>query len=254
METLFISPWLLAAIFFVVAFLYSSVGLGGGSSYTALLAVFGANHLAIPSVSLSLNTVVTAIGSANFIRKGHASLKLIAPFLMSSIPFAWLGGQLPLPELLFYSLLLLSLLVVSLRIYLPGETALRVSFSTDTALVVSVISGALLGFIAGALGIGGGIYLIPLILMLGLGNAKQAAAAGAIFVLVNSLVGLMSRYEADRLQLDYVLPLMIAVVFGAALGSHLGAGRLSAQRVEKLLGIVLSIACVLLARKIWLLT
>ena len=89
--------------------------------------------------------------------------------------------------------------------------------------------------------------------MLGLGSAKQAAAAGVIFVWVNSVAGLLSRYEADRLQLDYVLPLLIAVLAGGLLGSNLGAGRFSARRVEQLLGIVLIVASAFLARKIWLL-
>ncbi len=253
METLIISPWLLALIFFVVAFLYSAVGLGGGSSYTALLAVFGASQLAIPSVSLSLNVIVSSIGSINFYRKGHTRAGLIAPFLVSSMPFAWLGGQLDLSRLVFLSLLLLSLLIVTVRIYMPGNTALQLHFTRAGALFVSLAAGAVLGFVAGALGIGGGIYLIPLILMLGLGSAKQAAAAGVIFVWVNSVTGLASRFQADRLQLDYVLPLIVAVVAGALIGSSLGAGRFPARRIEQLLGLVLIVACLILARKIWLL-
>lgn len=253
METLIISPWLLAAIFFVVAFLYSAVGLGGGSSYTALLAVFGASHISIPSVSLTLNVIVSSIGSFNFVRKGHAKPGLIVPFLVSSIPFAWLGGQLDLPRVIFYALLLLSLLVVTVRIYLPGDTAFRINFTPTSALLVSLLAGALLGFIAGAVGIGGGVYLVPLILMLGLGSAKQAAAAGVIFVWVNSVTGIASRFHADRLQLEYVLPLIVAVVLGALIGSSLGAGKFSAKRIEQLLGIVLVVACIFITRKIWIL-
>lgn len=253
MEALILSPWLLACLFFVVAFLYSSVGLGGGSSYTALLAVFGASPVSIPSVSLTLNIVVSSISSFNFIRKGHASVKLIAPFLLSSIPMAWLGGQLVLPKIVFYSLLLISLFIVAVRIYSPNETSLHISFTPMRGFIVSLIAGGTLGFIAGAIGIGGGIYLVPLILMLGLGSAKQAAAAGGIFVWVNSLTGLVSRFEADRLQLDYILPLLIAVVAGGILGSSLGAGRFSTKRVEQILGIVLVIAIISLGQKIWLL-
>ena len=251
MEALAISPWLLAALFFVVAFLYSSVGLGGGSSYTALLALFGASPVSIPSISLTLNISVSSISAFNFIRKGHASLKLILPFLLSSIPLAWIGGQLALPKIIFYSLLLVSLLIVAARIYSPNETRWHCHFSPARAMIVSVISGAVLGFVAGAIGIGGGIYLVPLIIMLGLGSAKQAAAAGAIFVWVNSATGLVSRFDADRLQLDFILPLLIAAVAGGILGSSLGAGRFSAKRVEQLLGIVIVVAIFLLGRKIF---
>lgn len=253
METLTISPWLLAGLFFVVAFLYSAIGLGGGSSYTALLAIFGASPVAIPSVSLTLNVVVSSISGFNFLRKGHARVQLIAPFLLSSMPMAWLGGQLALPRLAFYSLLLLSLIIVTVRIYSPNETRWHFHFTPAAALLVSLASGAVLGFIAGAVGIGGGIYLVPLILMLGLGTAKQAAAAGAIFVWVNSLTGVLSRLEADRLQLDHIIPLLIAVIAGGILGSSLGAGRFSSKRIEQLLGVVLVIAILLLARKICLL-
>lgn len=253
METLVISPWLLAAILFIVAFLYSSVGMGGGSSYTAMLAIFGASQLAIPSISLTLNIIATSIGSFNFIRKGHASARLIAPFLVSSIPMAWLGGQLALPRLAFYSLLLASLVAVAIRIYSPGDTSFRLAFTPASRVIVSLLLGATLGFIAGAVGIGGGIYLVPLIIMLGLGTTKQAAAAGVIFIWVNSVTGIVSRFEADRLQLDYITPLIIAVVFGSLLGSSLGAGRFSSKRTEQFLGVVILIAIVLLARKTWLL-
>jgi hypothetical protein len=252
-ETLTISPWLLAGLFFVVAFLYSAIGLGGGSSYTALLAIFGASPVAIPSLSLTLNVVVTSISGFNFIRKGHARAKLIAPFLLSSMPMAWLGGQLALPRLVFYSLLLLSLVIVTVRLYSPNETRWHFHFAPAMAILISLISGAMLGFIAGAVGIGGGIYLVPLILMLDLGTARQAAAVGAIFVWVNSLTGVVSRLEADRLQLEDIIPLLVAVIAGGVLGSSLGAGHFSARRIEQLLGIVLVIASLLLVQKIWLL-
>ena len=102
MQPLTISPYFLAILFFTVAFAYSSVGLGGRSSYTALMTIFDMNVLAIPTISLSLNLVVTSIGSFNFLRNRHGKINLILPFLISSIPMAYLGGALQLPKDVFY--------------------------------------------------------------------------------------------------------------------------------------------------------
>lgn len=251
MESLAISPYALAAVFFVVAFMYSAVGLGGGSSYTALLAIFGASPVAIPSISLTLNAIVTSIGSVNYVRRGHAHWNLIVPFLIGSMPMAYVGGTLVLPKEIFYWLLLTSLLLVVVRIYSPTTTSLDLSFSPLQRIIVSLLSGAVLGFVAGAVGIGGGIYLVPLIILLGLGNARQAAAAGAIFIWVNSLIGLVARFMSDRLQLDYSVWIIIAVIAGAVLGSHLGSQRFSTKTMEKLLGVIIVIAIVLLAKNLY---
>lgn len=106
---LLISPWFIAGLFFIIAFVYSSVGLGGGSSYTALMAILSFNTLAIPLISLSLNLIVTSIGSFNFIRNKHANRRLILPLIATSMPMAYLGGSLNLPKTVFYWLLLVSL-------------------------------------------------------------------------------------------------------------------------------------------------
>lgn len=251
MESLAISPYALAVVFFVVALLYSAVGLGGGSSYTALLAIFGASPVAIPSISLMLNTIVTSISSVNYVRRGHARWNLIMPFLLGSMPMAYVGGTLILPKEIFYWLLLISLLLVVVRIYSPVTTSLNLSFTALQRIIVSLVGGAVLGFIAGAVGIGGGIYLVPLIILLGLGDAKQAAAAGAIFIWVNSFVGLAARFISDRLQLDYSVWIIMAVIAGAVLGSHLGSQRFSARTMEKLLGVIIVIAIVLLAKNLF---
>lgn len=251
MEALIISPMLLALLFFIVALIYSSVGLGGGSSYTALLAIFGANPLAIPSISLSLNVIVTSIASTNFLRSGHVRTRLILPFVITSIPMAYVGGAVELPRKVFYLLLMASLSVVAVRIYAPMKTTLAVVLSSRQQIIISVLIGALLGFIAGAVGIGGGIYLIPIIILFNLGTAKEAAAAGAIFIWVNSFVGIIGRYVSNRLEFDYSIPIILAVIAGGFLGSQLGSSRLSPRTMEKLLGVIIVLAIVLLARKLW---
>ena len=252
MSEVLLSPYSIALLFFIIAFVYSSVGLGGGSSYTAMMAVLGFSTLAIPMVSLSLNMLVTAVGSFNYIRHKHARLNLILPFLVTSIPFAYLGGALQLDKLTFYWVLLISLCFVAARIYLWRDTRIQLQLSGRGKLIVSLVSGSILGFVAGIAGIGGGIYLVPLIIILGLGTVKEAAASGVIFIFINSVTGLISRLQYNMIDLTEYLPLLLAVLLGGILGSHVGAVKYSAKTLEKLLGVIILLAIVLLARKLLL--
>lgn len=251
METMIISPYLLAVIFFIVAFIYSSVGLGGGSSYTALMAIFGMNVLAIPMISLVLNLFSTTAGSFNFIRHKHANFKLIAPFLVSSIPMAYMGGYLQVPKEIFYWLLLISLVFVAARIYLWKSMSINLNLDQKGKIILSLISGSVLGLVAGIVGIGGGIYLVPLIIILGLGTEKEAAACGAIFIWLNSLAGLISRSQFNSIDLMNYIPLIVAVFIGGYMGSLLGSSRFSPKLMEKLLGVVIIIAIIFLAKKVF---
>jgi uncharacterized membrane protein YfcA len=242
--------YLLALLFFFVAFVYSSVGLGGGSSYTAILAIFGYGAAVIPMISLSLNLAVTTTGSVNYVRHGHVRPNLLLPFIATSMPMAYVGGALQLPKQVFFWLLLASLMFVAIRIYLWSSTTLKLNLGPRGRLIVSLLAGSVLGFIAGTVGIGGGIYLVPLILILGLGSAKEAAAAGSVFVWLNSLVGLVSRLQHNSISLMDYLPLILAVLAGGALGSYLGAVRYSAKTMERILGAVILVAIVVLAKKL----
>ncbi len=250
MDIIITSPYFLAFLFFIVAFVYSSVGLGGASSYTALMAIFGISSLAIPMVSLSLNLLVTSVGSFNFIRNKHAKIKLILPFLISSIPMAYLGGSLQIPKEIFYWVLLISLIFVAARIYLWQNTSINYKFDKREKIILSLFAGSVLGLIAGIVGIGGGVYLVPLIIILGLGTEKEAAACGAIFIWLNSCSGLLSRLQYNSIDLTNYIPLIIAVVAGGALGSYLGSSRFSPKVMEKMLGLVIIIAIIFLTKKI----
>lgn len=245
------STYVIAALFFIVAFVYSSVGLGGGSSYTALMAILGFNALAIPMLSLSLNLIVTTIGSINFARNRHARLGLILPFLVTSIPMAYVGGALKLPKEIFYWVLLVSLCLVAARIYFWQSVCLHLQLAGSTKLIISLLAGAVLGLVAGIAGIGGGIYLVPLIIILGLGTEKEAAACGAIFIWLNSLFGLISRWQYNAIDLTEYVPLVLAVVAGGVLGSYLGAFKLAPKTMEKVLGVIILLAIAALGRKLW---
>ena len=244
-------PYLLPVIFFIFALAYSSVGLGGGSSYTAMMLIVGMSTLTIPLLSLILNLVVTTIGSFNFIRHRHAKLSLLIPFIVTSIPMAYLGGALKLPRDLFYLILFISLLFTIFQLYFWKTTSLNFSLTKNKKIIISLIAGSLFGFIAGTVGIGGGIYLVPLIIILGLGSQKEAAACGVVFIWLNSASGLISRLQYNAIDLAQYTPLIIAVLLGGALGSHLGASHLAPRTMEKILGIIVIVAVIVLAKKLF---
>jgi len=250
MEDIIISPYILSLLFFVVAFVYTSVGLAGGSSYIALMAIFGINAIAIPMISLTLNVFASSIGSFNFIRNKHARLKLILPFFISSIPMSYLGGSLKVQKELFYWLLLISLIIVALRIYVWENTAMKLNMGQTGKIIFSLLSGSILGLISGIVGIGGGIYLIPLIIIFGLGTEKEAAACGAIFIWANSLSGLISRLQYNMIDLSAFIFPIIAVIAGSTLGSFMGATKFSPKTMQKVLGVIIIVAIVLLLRKV----
>ncbi len=248
MTDLYIPMTVLAIIFAFVAFFYASVGLGGGSSYTALLAIAGASAATIPMVSLSLNILVTTFGSLVFLMHGHARFRLIAPFILTSIPMAYLGGMLHLPVFVFYMFLLLSLIFAAARIYFPNN-AKPFLLNPQYRLVFALGGGALLGLVAGITGIGGGVYLVPLIILLGLGTTKEAAACGSFFIWVNSVSGLLARVQYNNIDHGPYLSLVIAAVAGGIAGTIMGAGRFQPQTMQRILGSILIVAIFLLAKK-----
>jgi hypothetical protein len=241
---------LLAGIFTIVAGVYASVGLGGGTSYTALLAIFGASYRVIPGISLSLNLVVTLIGSINFARQGHLRKEVIVPVLVASLPMSYLGGSLEVSARLFYWILLVTLLGVAARIYLWNGPSLQLDWSPTVERIVALVVGAAIGLVGGLVGIGGGIYLIPALLLLGIADEKEAAAAGAVFTGLNSLTALLAHLQRQIPDLRMMAPLLAAVLVGGFVGSHLGSARFSAKTVRRALGVVILVAIGLLIHRL----
>ena len=204
--------------------------------------------LIIPTASLSLNLIVTSIGMLNFWRNGHGRLGLIAPFLLTSIPMAYLAGSLNLPKEIFQLILLFTLILVVVRIYVLRELQLSFYLSGTKKWIFMVGLGAILGFVAGSVGIGGGIYLVPLIVMFDLGSEKEAAAAGTIFIWVNSLAGVFARAQAGTFDIDFILPLIGAVIAGGLAGSYLGSFKFQAETIQKIMGTVIIFAIIFLFR------
>ena len=152
---------------------------------------------------------------------------------------------------MFYLVLFFSLLFTAVRIYLWKSTTFDLNLSQQAKIIISLIAGSLFGFIAGTAGIGGGIYLVPLIIILGLGTPKEAAACGIIFIWLNSFSGLVSRLQYNAIDLSQYFPLIIAVILGGYLGSHMGATRYSAKMMESILGIIVLAALLVLSKKLF---
>ncbi len=247
MEDLLISPYWLAVLFFVVATFYSMTGLGGGTSYAALLGVFGAGTRAIPTISLGLNALVSLIVSFTYVRAGYARWRLIGVLLAGSAPMAYLGGWLPISEDVFYVVLIGVLLLVAARILLWADPRLDVKWSGRWRLGASLAMGAVIGFLSGLVGIGGGVFLVPALVILGLADEREAAAAGGIFIFVNSLAGLGAHLQYYIPAAEEIIPLAAAVIVGSVLGSYLGAVRLKERTIRWIMGGIILIAAVILS-------
>ena len=243
-----------ALAFIAAAFLYASVGFGGGSTYTAILIESGLRWELVPPVSLVCNLVVVSGGVYHFAKAGHLNLRFAAPFIATSVPAAFLGGYLRLDESSFLQILGLALLVSGLLLLQDRQWRKAREFAPKTGTLISLGLGLLLGGLAGITGIGGGIYLAPVLHLTRLAEAKTVAATCSLFILVNSLGGLAGQLAklggsaGELLDVDYlVLPL--AVLIGGQLGSRAGANWFKASQVRRLTGLVILVVSL---RLLWL--
>jgi uncharacterized membrane protein YfcA len=163
---------------------------------------------------------------------------------------AYVGGALKLPKEIFYWILLISLVLVAARIYIWENTTVKFNIGQMGKFIISLLIGSILGLIAGIVGIGGGIYLVPIIVILGLGTEKEAAACGVIFVWINSLSGLIARVQYNSIDLTTHIPLISAVLIGSALGSFMGSFKYSPKTMQKILGAVIIVAISILIKKV----
>lgn len=241
---------ILIPLFAFIAFVYSSVGLGGGSSYTAVLTIVGMSYVLIPTISLTLNIIVTTGATLQFFRNGHLRWRILLPLLVTSVPAAWIGGRLQLPEITFQILLLITLVAVAARIYLWKDPVFDLPSSTAFRVLASLFIGALLGFVAGAVGIGGGIYLVPVLIMTGVGTTREAAATGAAFILLNSVTGVLARASWGDMPWELLFPLGVTVALAGLAGSHYGSSKWPSRTIQRVLGLVILIAIVLLINRL----
>ncbi|MDA0990894.1 MAG: sulfite exporter TauE/SafE family protein [Verrucomicrobia bacterium] len=241
-------------LFFVVALLYACVGFGGGSSYVAFLALFDAPYEDIPQVALVCNIIVVSGGAYHFIRQRHFSGALFWPFALGSIPCAFVGGRIPIGKTAFLVLLGASLIIAGLRLLFIKRAATEEQPIHTPHVGVATGTGGLLGLLSGLVGIGGGIFLSPIMMNFRWGRPKQVAATASVFILVNSLAGLGGQIvkHAGVSGIVPYWPLFLAVFVGGQIGSRLGAGALSQQRVRQLTAVLVLIVGVRIMIKVFI--
>jgi len=237
------NPFLFLLVF-VVAVLYSSAGFGGASGYLLAMNFFDIPANVMSSTALVLNIFVSTIAFINYFRAGHFRPKLLVPFLITSIPAAFFGGTLRLSEQMYAFLLYAVLTYLALRmIFFPILSDKPDWTPRPVPLWAALTSGAVIGLLSGMIGIGGGIFLSPLIILMQWGNSKQAATSAGGFIAINSISGLTGRLIGNTFTLgEFGIPLIVVGVLGALIGSQLGAVKLSGINVRRALGAILSIA------------
>ena len=235
--------WLVLACILVAAMLYTTVGHGGATAYVAVLALAGFATSSLVTTVLALNVLAAGIAFLAFRQAGHLRWPLLLPFVATSVPAAYAGGLLTLGGDVQEAVLGAALLVAALRFLLFREPPrLPVAREGAAFWVGAPLMGAVLGFLAGLTGIGGGIFLSPILLVLGWADIREAGSVASAFILLNSLAGLAAKLPREPLDAVLVLPLAGAVLVGAAVGSFAGARKLPVRSLQVLLGVVLLVA------------
>ena len=214
----------LIILFFATSTIYSSVGFGGGSTYLALLLLWGIPYTIFPVIALSCNIIVVTGNCINYSRAGNLDLKFLAPYLVGSIPMAFIGGALSIEKELFEILLFITLLLAGLfllinfKTYNDNEENFR-----KIPLPLSILIGGVLGFVSGVVGIGGGIFLSPILFLLRAAKTKVIITTASVFILINSLSGIVGQLTKNQVIEEIInyWPLLIAVLIGGQIGNFL---------------------------------
>ena len=215
---------LLSILFLITAILYSSVGFGGGSTYLALLLIWGIPYSIFPVIALSCNIIVVSGNCFNYIRAGNLNIKLLIPYLFGSIPLAYIGGSLSIEKKIFEIFLFLvlltagTLLLFKFRSYSDKESSYK-----KIPIPISVFIGGVLGFISGVVGIGGGIFLSPILFLIKAAKPKHIVTAASLFILINSIFGIFGQLTKNNVlaELPNYWYLLALVLIGGQLGNFL---------------------------------
>lgn len=235
---------LLLVAFLATALLYSSVGFGGGSTYNALLILAALPLAVVPQLALACNIAVVAVGGWTFVRNGHVAFGRLWPLVALSVPAAWIGGYMTVPAWLFVGLLAVALAVAAMLLLWQPLWKAKPPGPAASSPSVDLASGAGLGLLAGITGIGGGIYLSPLLHLRRWGRAQEIAGVSSWFILVNSLAGLAGQVtksggDAAIMLAQTYWPLFPTVIVGGLAGSALGAGRLREMHLRVLTALLI---------------
>ena len=216
--------FILSILFLITAILYSSVGFGGGSTYLALLLIWDIPYYIFPVIALFCNIIVVTGNSFNYIKAGNHNLKLLTPFLIGSIPLAYLGGTLEINKEIFEIILFLvlsvagALLLINNKAYEEKEVIIN-----KLNYLTSIFIGGVLGIISGIVGIGGGIFLSPILFLLKADKPKNIVTTASLFILINSISGIFGQLTKENVLNEFIFywPLFLAVLVGGQVGNYL---------------------------------
>jgi len=244
---------ILSILFFVTATLYSSVGLGGGSTYLALLVIWGLPYTIFPIIALSCNIIVVSGNCFNYIRTGNLNFKLLVPYLIGSIPLAFIGGSLPIEKNIFEILLFIVLIIAGCLLLLNFKSYddKKESYK-NIPYLISIIIGGILGFISGIVGIGGGIFLSPILFLLKVARPKHIVTAASLFILINSIFGIIGQLTKNSVlyEVQNYFYLLIAVLIGGQLGNYLNLKIFSSKLLALITAVLVLFVALRLALKL----
>ena len=240
---------ILSILFFITAILYSSVGFGGGSTYLALLLIWDIPFYIFPIIALLCNIIVVSGNSFNYIRAGNHNFKLLIPFLLGSIPFAFIGGTLVVKKEIFEMLLFFVLTSAGFLLLFNSKSYENKStIFKKLSTLISLIIGSILGLISGIVGIGGGIFLSPILFLLKADKPKNISTNASLFILINSISGIFGQLTKEIVLNEFILywPLFLSVLIGGHLGNYISLKIFS----NRLLAIMTSLLVIFVAFRI----
>ena len=221
---------ILTIFFFITAILYSSVGFGGGSTYLALMLIWDIPYYIFPIIALFCNIIVVSGNSINFIRSGNINIKLVLPYLVGSVPFAFFGASLSIDKDLFEIILFIILIIAGFFLLVESRSYNQKNIKINqVSKFISILIGSIIGFFSGLVGIGGGIFLSPLLFLLKAGYPKNITSSASIFILVNSIFGVGGQLTKDIVLSEFLnyWPLFLSVLIGGQIGNFLNIKFLS---------------------------
>ena len=237
---------IVSILFFVTAILYSSVGFGGGSTYLAILLIWDIPYYIFPVLALFCNIIVVTGNSINYIKAGNHNFKLLLPFLIGSIPFAFIGGTLIIEKQTFEILLFLILSIAGFLLLINNKAYEEKKIQIKKLnYFIAIFVGSLLGLISGLIGIGGGIFLSPILFLLKADKPKNIVTTASLFILINSISGIFGQLTKENMinELTSYFPLFLAVLIGGLIGNFLNLKIFSSRT----LALITSILVILVA-------
>lgn len=232
---------ILLLLIFIGALLYSSVGHGGASAYLAIMALYGLAPEEMKPIALVLNILVSMVGTWKYYRTGHFAWSIFLPIASASIPFSFIGGFITAPPHIYKTLTGFILLFASYPLLMHKEN--KEQPLNKMPLITAMVLGSVIGLLSGLIGVGGGIFLSPLLIFMGWANTRTTSGISAMFILVNSIFGILGLVSANQIALpSYLWLLAPAAVLGGLIGSHLGSRKAKNTTILKFLAFILIIA------------